>query len=261
MKGRNLTPAFFLLSMNLLNEFIVLIEKNYAMVEWFIQIIQDQQIEFKTSLFRILISLVLGAVVGIERQRRKQSAGFRTFALITVGTTIMMLISVYVGKVYGGDPTRIAAQVISGIGFLGAGTIIQSKGTIRGMTTASSIWAMAAVGLCVGIGMYAEALIGTVCVLFILISLERFEKKAGIEWIPRTLEIEFSSLNVPVNEVSKMLSSGHIEAHYTGFQQDLRSQSTVLQFIVYVKIRSNYQETLSKIKDLPDVVRVKMYSE
>ncbi|MGL5920284.1 MAG: hypothetical protein ACRCZQ_07270, partial [Bacteroidales bacterium] len=98
-------------------------------------------------------------------------------------------------------------------------------------------------------------------VLFILISLERFEKKAGIEWIPRTLEIEFNSLNVPVSEVSKMLSAGHIEAHYTGFQQDLKTQSTILQFVVYVKIRSNYQETLSKIKDLPDVVRIKMYSE
>ncbi|MGL5787693.1 MAG: MgtC/SapB family protein [Bacteroidales bacterium] len=231
------------------------------MTEWFLQILEDQEIGFKTSLIRILISLILGAIVGIERQRRKQSAGFRTFSLITVGTTIMMLISVYVGKVYGGDPTRIAAQVISGIGFLGAGTIIQSKGTIRGMTTASSIWAMAAVGLCVGIGMYTEALIGTVCVLFILVSLERFEKKAGIEWVPRTLEIEFNTLDVPVKDVSKMLQGGHIEAHYTGFQQDLNTQVTVLQFIVYVKIRSNYQETLSKIKDYPDVVRVKMYSE
>lgn len=231
------------------------------MREWFIQIIQDQQIEFKISLFRISISLILGAIVGIERQRRKQSAGFRTFALITVGTTIMMLISVYVGKIYGGDPTRIAAQVISGIGFLGAGTIIQSKGTIRGMTTASSIWAMAAVGLCVGIAMYTEAIIGTVCVLFILISLERFEKKAGIEWAPRTLDIEFNTLDISINEISQILQNGHLEAHHMGFQQDLETKTTILQFKVYVKIRSNYHETLTKIKDYKDVVRIKMYSE
>lgn len=231
------------------------------MIEWFIQILDDQQIGFKTSLFRILLSLLFGAVVGIERQHRKQSAGFRTFSLITVGTTIMMIISVYVGKIYGGDPTRIAAQVISGIGFLGAGTIIQSKGTIRGMTTASSIWAMSAVGLCVGIGMYVEALMGTLCVLFILVSLERFEKRAGIEWIPRTLEIEFNSLDVPVSEITAMLTKGHVEALYTGFEQRLAENKTIIQYTVYIKIRSNYQDTLSSLRSLKDVTAVKLYSE
>ncbi|MGL5318231.1 MAG: MgtC/SapB family protein [Bacteroidales bacterium] len=231
------------------------------MIEWFEQVIQGQNIELNTGLTRMLVSLTLGAIVGIERQRRKQPAGFRTFALITIGTTIMMLISVHVGQMSGGDPSRIAAQVISGIGFLGAGTIIQSKGTIRGMTTASSIWAMAAVGLCVGIGMYTEAVIGTLCVLFILISLERFEMKAGIEWMPRTLEIEFNSLDVQVSEVSKMLALGEIDARYSGFQQDLQTQTTIIQFVVYVKIRSNYQETLSKIKDYPNVVRMKLHSD
>lgn len=229
-------------------------------MNWLFEILGSNDVDFKVSLFRLFMSLALGALVGMERQHRKQPAGFRTFSLITTGTTLMMLISIHIGVKYGGDSARLAAQVISGIGFLGAGAIIQSKGTIKGMTTASSIWAMAAVGLAIGEGMYIEGFIGTIFVLFILVSLERFEKKAGIEWVPRTLEIEFSTLDIPFDEVKAFLKSAGLETHYTGFEQNINEGKTIVQFMIFLKLRNNYQKTFNAIKDLPNVKSVKVYS-
>lgn len=99
------------------------------------------------SVFKLLLSMLLGCAVGMERKRKGQIAGLRTFALIAMGATLAMILSIYVPQVYlglkNGDPGRIAAQVITGIGFLGAGAIIQSKGSVRGLTTAASIWIVA----------------------------------------------------------------------------------------------------------------------
>ena len=96
------------------------------------------QLTTGSAVFRIVLSLVLGSIVGVERKRKGQMAGLRTFALISMGACIAMMLSIYVCQetvgLLRGDPSRIAAQVISGIGFLGAGTIIQMKGSVRGLT-------------------------------------------------------------------------------------------------------------------------------
>ena len=106
----------------------------------------------------MVLSMLLGAVVGFERKRKGQTAGVRTFSLISMGATLAMLLSIYVPQEYmglkNGDPGRIAAQVITGIGFLGAGAIIQMKGSVRGLTTAAGIWMVAIIGMAVGVGMY-----------------------------------------------------------------------------------------------------------
>lgn len=108
--------------------------------------------------FKLLLSLVLGSVIGLERRRKGQIAGMRTFSLICMGATLAMLVSIYIPQEYmglkNGDSGRIAAQVISGIGFLGAGAIIQMKGSVKGLTTAAGIWMTAAIGLAIGAGMY-----------------------------------------------------------------------------------------------------------
>ena len=114
-----------------------------------------------SSVYKLLLSLVLGSCVGLERKRKGQTAGLRTFALISMGATLSMILSIYVPQEYlglkNGDPGRIAAQVITGIGFLGAVAIIQGKGSVRGLTTAAGIWMVAAIGLAVGVGLYAVA--------------------------------------------------------------------------------------------------------
>ena len=123
-----------------------------------LDLLNANEVSATSSVFKLLLSLALGCCVGSERKRKGQSAGMRTFALICMGATLAMILSIYVPQAYfglkNGDPGRIAAQVISGIGFLGAGAIIQSKGSVRGLTTAAGIWMVATIGLAVGVGMY-----------------------------------------------------------------------------------------------------------
>ena len=151
-------------------------------MDWFEQIyleINSTEITTAGSAYRLVLSMILGAVVGYERKRKGQNAGVRTFSLISMGATLAMIISIYVPQEYlglkNGDPGRIAAQVISGIGFLGAGAIIQMKGSVRGLTTAAGIWMVAIIGMAVGLGMYWLSALACALIMFILVQLERFE--------------------------------------------------------------------------------------
>ena len=157
------------------------VTKAISMLEQINDILQNTVITPYTATVKLLISFLLGAVIGIERQFRRREAGMRTFTLICMGSTAAMLVSIWIPQCYpnflNGDPGRIAAQVLSGIGFLGAGAIIQSHGSVHGLTTAACIWVMAVIGLAVGAGMYIPAAIATVITLFILVSLERLERR------------------------------------------------------------------------------------
>ncbi len=116
---------------------------------------------------RLLAATVLGAIIGIERERAEHAAGLRTHALVSLGAALFMIISAYgfapvLGEHVILDPSRIAAQVASGIGFLGAGTIILRREIVRGLTTAASMWTVAAIGLACGGGMYFAAVAASV---------------------------------------------------------------------------------------------------
>ncbi|MDC3417763.1 MgtC/SapB family protein [Aquibacillus salsiterrae] len=137
---------------------------------------------FLLIMSRIIIALVLSGLIGFERELKNHSAGFRTHILVGVSSCLMMLLSLYGFNEYVDgnnniqfDPTRIPSYVISGIGFLGAGTIIVNGVTIRGLTTAASIWAVAGLGLVVGAGMYGEAVFTTIIILLSLVLLNNFE--------------------------------------------------------------------------------------
>lgn len=129
-------------------------------------------------ILRLLAGALLGGLVGFERERHnKKIAGFRTHILVCVGSTLIMLTSIHVFELYAGmapvDPSRIAAGVITGIGFLGAGTIIRSRTTVTGLTTAASLWAISGVGLAVGCGFYLAAFMATSVVLAALYLLRK----------------------------------------------------------------------------------------
>jgi putative Mg2+ transporter-C (MgtC) family protein len=117
---------------------------------------------------RLTVGLVLGAIIGFERELHSQPAGFRTHSVVALGAAIFTVVSAYAFSGPGSDPTRIAAQIVSGIGFIGAGTIIQSRGQVRGLTTAASLWSVAGIGMAAGAGLYGVAAIGTVLMLIIL---------------------------------------------------------------------------------------------
>ncbi len=151
-------------------------------------------------IFRLVMALILGGLIGMERQWKKGShltpAGFRTHILVTVGACIFTLASISMpmitenmggGIVNNADPGRIAAQVVSGIGFIGAGAILQSKGRIRGLTTAASLWVAAAIGLSVGTGLYLTSIAATILTLITLRWFSSLEIKADKMIAKRTL--------------------------------------------------------------------------
>ena len=116
---------------------------------------------------RLMLSMTLGGVLGVEREQKRRPAGFRTYVIVCLGSTLVMMTNQYAHLYMGApDPTRIAAQVVSGIGFLGAGTILVTKNNqVRGLTTAAGLWAAAALGLAVGCGFYSGAIMGFLAIL------------------------------------------------------------------------------------------------
>ncbi len=133
-----------------------------------------------TTLFRLFVAFCLGSVIGLERERKGGSAGLRTHILVCTGSSLIMLISLYIFDLYQGkgaiDPGRIAAGVVTGIGFLGAGTIIRSREGVKGLTTAASIWISSAIGLAVGCGYISAALMATLISYLSLSFLKKLEK-------------------------------------------------------------------------------------
>ncbi|MFH1201377.1 MAG: MgtC/SapB family protein [Candidatus Omnitrophota bacterium] len=134
-------------------------------------------------IYRLILAVFLGGIIGLERQIHHRAAGLRTHILVSLGSALIMLTSLYIFGIYQNvanvDPGRIAAGVITGIGFLGAGTIFRQQDQVMGLTTAASLWAVAAIGLAVGCGFLSAALVATALVLTCLFILRRLEKYLG----------------------------------------------------------------------------------
>ena len=134
-----------------------------------------------TAVFvRLILAVIVGGLVGFEREVRRHSAGLRTYILVSLGSCLIMLTSLYVLDIYkdeaAADPARIAAGVIAGIGFLGAGTIIRSSEGVKGLTTAASLWLVAAAGLGIGCGFYLASLVAAALALIVLSVLRYLER-------------------------------------------------------------------------------------
>ncbi len=127
-------------------------------------------------LFRLLLAVGLGALIGFERELKRRPAGLRTHILVSLGATMFTVISLS----FDIEPARIAAGIVTGIGFLGAGSIIAHKGHIRGITSAATLWVVAGIGLSVGIGQYLLAIIGAL-IVFAVLQLGKIEKRSDIE--------------------------------------------------------------------------------
>jgi putative Mg2+ transporter-C (MgtC) family protein len=167
---------------------------------------------------RLILAALFGAIIGLERERKDWAAGLRTHMMVCVGASLTMMVSVYgFTDILGTpnvvlDPSRIAAQVISGIGFIGAGTILFVKqGIIRGLTTASGLWTVAAIGLASGAGMYFAAVIATGLAIFILLMLQPLEKKFAAHFVQRSLRITTSSREKSVAIVGRFFENTNMD--------------------------------------------------
>lgn len=217
----------------------------------FIADLNSLELNLTNSLFRMVLSMVLGMAVGAERKRKGQIAGIRTFALISMGACLSMLLSIYVPQAYlglkNGDPGRIAAQVITGIGFLGGGAMIHMKGAVRGLTTAAGIWVTAIIGMTVGIGMYVCSLGATALILLTLVAFERYEKRARLGQEAKVINLTVQGIVKDITPYRKELERHgvHLSTFYIEF--DYENDRTELNFMVLVHAYSNMMPVLDNI--------------
>lgn len=236
------------------------------MFEYFIDyingLLESTVITPYTATLKLLISFVLGAIVGIERQMRRRDAGMRTFTLICMGSTAAMLISIWIPQCYpdflNGDPGRIAAQVLTGIGFLGAGAIIQSHGSVQGLTTAACIWVMAVVGLAVGAGMYLAACITTLFSLFVLVTLEKLEKRMFLDGVNKVLYIHCSVATPDLKLIRRTLESRNVYIISVSYEQDYVTNTSTVTYKVNVNMNSSYSALFEEIRKLGYISQIKL---
>ena len=218
------------------------------------QTLNGTEVNTWSSIYKLLVSMLLGCMVGYQRKRRGQTAGIRTFSLIAMGSTLAMILSIYVPQEYlglkNGDPGRIAAQVVTGIGFLGAGAIIQMKGSVRGLTTAAGIWMVAAIGMAVGVGMYWIALIATLLILFVLAWLERIERSVNMGSDARVIRLKIDAIVDNIDSYRKALHKCHVQLTNYYVDYDFDNNITLLNLAVLVPEKVDYITVFKSLKDL-----------
>ena len=218
------------------------------------------QVNIASIAFRLFLSIILCGAIGMERGLRNRPAGFMTYLLVGCGSALIMITNQYIATIYTNvDPTRMASQVVSGIGFLGAGTIITtSKNEIRGLTTAAGIWAAAAVGLAVGIGFYGGAIIGSIFIIFSLMYLKKID--LYIKTHAKTMEIyleyneEFSMQNLSLYTDQSHFEIFDMEA---GKIKTLNGEYGTLTFDVNFHQKVNHIKIIEEIRQLPGILYVR----
>lgn len=211
-------------------------------------------------IWRLVIAGVFGTIIGLDREYREKEAGFRTHFLVALGSALLMIVSQYgffdVLKQPGVslDPSRVAAQVVSGIGFIGAGTIIFNRHVVRGLTTAASLWAVSGIGLATGAGMYSLGLAATVLTLVALEGLGLAFRSLGM----RRLVVAFSvsdRLGV-ANSIDRIRTNGYQIVSHEATPYVIGSQvaSYRVTMVVKAKPRSDNNQLLALLREDPDVV-------
>lgn len=217
------------------------------------------------AIFKLLLSLILGSVVGFERKRKGQPAGLRTFALISMGATLAMLVSIYICQEYvglkNGDPGRIAAQVITGVGFLGAGAIIQMKGSVRGLTTAAGIWMVSTIGLAVGVGLYMLSILATLLILFILVQLERFEHKVDMGSDARIIRMKLHTIVENIDPYRQALATYRVSLTNVYVDYDYAANVTRLNLVVLVKEGVDYIQLFKTLSSISPTLSISLNNQ
>ena len=201
---------------------------------------------------RLAVAMLLGGVIGFEREYRAKDAGFRTHFLVALGSALFCIVSQYGFGFELKDSSRVAAQVVSGIGFLGAGTIIFQKNVIRGLTTAAGLWVTAAIGLACGTGMYAAAAVGTVLVLVGLEVLNALLPQLGTATVQLTFQ---ATSRESVKKVMEEIKHENLEIRTYELKDRRTSQGEIYEVSVELKVKRGHhnERILSYLDDFDDV--------
>ena len=226
-------------------------------VEWsksFFESVNSLEVNMTNGIFRLILSLVLGMVIGAERKRKGQTAGIRTFSLISMGACLAMLLSIYVPQEYmglkNGDPGRIAAQVITGIGFLGGGAMIHMRGAIRGLTTAAGIWMTAIIGMAIGIGMYACSFAATVLVMITLVAFEEYGKRKKLGQDSKVISISVEGILENIDPYKELFKESNVHLSTFYIEYDYEKKITELNFVILVHSYTNVLPVLNMVSEV-----------
>ena len=218
---------------------------------------QLREVTYLAIALRILAAVIIGGLIGLERGLKNRPAGLRTYMLVCVGACLVMLTNQYMVQVYGtGDPVRMGAQVVSGIGFLGAGTIIVTRRSqIKGLTTAAGLWSAAGVGLALGIGFYEAALVGGFAVFFVMTLLQRMDNKMHRNAKILEVYIELGP-DLSLGEFLQEVRNREIEVRDTQRDLDAEADKGVRSYLSTFKLqkRQNHLEILDEIRTIHGVI-------
>lgn len=213
-------------------------------------------------ILRLCLGFAAGAIIGLERASRRQVAGLRTHILIATGSTLLMLLSIYLPQHYNpmrtSDPGRIAAQVVSGIGFLGAGAIIRLGNNIKGLTTAASLWYVAALGLVIGAGLFTVAGLGVVLGLVTLTVLNKIEVKLFPSVRNKLLEISYKESSPNTKEALDLIKESGIKIQSIDVNQGSKEKGTKLRLLVSIPSTVDIASIARSIKTSGNVGKVEI---
>jgi len=216
---------------------------------------------------RLALALLLGGWIGYQRESLNQVAGFKTHILVCVGSCMIMIVSLcmpfirYPGELTqyantSADTARIAAQVVSGIGFLGAGAIIKSGMSVKGLTTAASLWAIAGLGLCIGAGMYILSIAGTILIFLTLTLFSKMEKRMQKKRII-VLRITMLDEACAVGKIFELFNSLSIQVKNTNVLEEQIGQDTItLDLMLRLPVSVDIEHLMSKLERMPNVYEV-----
>lgn len=213
-----------------------------------------------TVLIRVLLAGFLGGIIGYERESMNRPAGFRTHILVCVGSALVMCTSQFIFEEYNEfanvDPARLGAQVISGIGFLGAGTIIRDGVSVRGLTTAASLWAVSCVGISAGIGFYQGAIITTVIIYITLIVLKEMESLFTKKKRLSILNITTKNTPGQIGTIGHVFGKYNIEIKNIEFINNDHDDYVIVKFLVKIPNNVKKEAVIGDIQEIKGVKEV-----
>ena len=211
------------------------------------------------AIFKIALALFCAGVIGIERGRKKRPAGFRTYMVVCVGATLVMMTNEYLCNLYGsGDVARLGAQVINGIGFLGAGTIITTgHNRVKGLTTAAGLWTSACIGLAIGSGYYEGAILGTFAIGVIMVVLHSLDRRLTNNTKTIILYVEFTKMSV-MRKLIGFAREHDIQVEDVEVEQPNNKMETKMAAVVTLRLpnKENHVEFIEKVNSLEGIMFV-----
>jgi len=209
-------------------------------------------------ILRLVVSVLLGAVVGYERERDNQPAGLRTHMILVLGACLAMILSINIGAEHGSDPARLAAQVIAGIGFLGAGAILRMGFNVKGLTTAATLWTMAIVGMAVGYGYYFVGVAATLLILIILVVVNIIEHRYIRTNIVRNITIDGHGGTAQIRAIRKAINQLAERTINFSVQRNIKGDRIRVRVVAEIDRGEKLEHLVEELSNLEGVRTVKI---